>query len=501
MTVISYLLFSNIMLCSMLSVTNQSGPLYAHNDSNISIPIAKHRIGLDGKIDQQEWIDAFKVNFSSPRYEGTVLVYLKYELTEKSLSGAFLIPDKTQVNDSKNPDQIAFLFDVVHSALNITGSDIHDIIFIRNGVSEYYKGIDKTSSSNSVQAESLVLVNNATMQGIGNANYSSVSLESPFAKADYSVTSNGEKWQGEFKIYFQKSPELMGFSISQVDSQLTPKNTTDTFFINFPKNTTQADIPSSWGDISFFELGRYVEYINDFCPNSRPAISSDNVVILCSSLNLPSVEENNEEDAFIVTGTLANLINGTGIDDYVNIRVRDSRGIQMLNTITIETTSQENGTFESPAVETAGLDSGTYKITVEPKAQGYQALASTLDLIVNPHIPTLEETVTQLGAYIGVAATIIGVIAFLPQLRNYFAGKKQRSNMARQMDELNDIFDTVYSRDASRWDSEQAAHNLIKKRDKVLTMFEHNQINQEHYSLLSSKISEYIDKLLNDRAA
>jgi hypothetical protein len=73
--------------------------------------------------------------------------------------------------------------------------------------------------------------------------------------------------------------------------------------------------------------------------------------------------------------------------------------------------------------------------------------------------------------------------------------------MARQMDEVNDVYDTVYSRDSSRADSVQAVHDLIKKRDKVLTMFEHNQINQEHYSLLSSKISEYIDKLLKDRAA
>ena len=102
------------------------------------------------------------------------------------------------------------------------------------------------------------------------------------------------------------------------------------------------------GDISFFELGRYVEYIKDFCPNSTPSISSDNVAILCSSLNIPSVEENSEDDAVIVTGTFANLINGTGINDLVNIRVQDSRGVQMLNTISIQITNQNNGSFESP---------------------------------------------------------------------------------------------------------------------------------------------------------
>ena len=131
---------------------------------------------------------------------------------------------------------------------------------------------------------------------------------------------------------------------------------------------------------------------------------------------------------------------------------------------------------------------------MEPKAQRYQTLASTSDLIVNPRVATLQETVTELGAYIGVATTIIGVIAFLPQLRNYSYGKRQRRNMARQMDEINDIYDKVYTRDSQHVDSEGAV-KLIQKRDTVLTMFKNNQISQEQYGLLDSKISDYLDRL------
>lgn len=127
------------------------------------------------------------------------------------------------------------------------------------------------------------------------------------------MNSNDENWQGEFKMYFAQNPQVMGFAAQQRDSRMTVNGTLDRFYINFPTNTTQADEPSSWGDISFFELGRYVEYIKDFCLNSTPSISSDNVAILCSSLNIPSVEENSEDDAVIVIGTFANLINGTGI--------------------------------------------------------------------------------------------------------------------------------------------------------------------------------------------
>ena len=68
--------------------------------------------------------------------------------------------------------------------------------------------------------------------------------------------------------------------------------------------------------------------------------------------------------------------------------------------------------------------------------------------------------------------------------------------MARLMDEINHIYDTVYTK--WQWqlkDPKEVSHNLVKKRDAVLAMFKNNEINQEHYSLLTGKISECIDKL------
>jgi hypothetical protein len=97
--------------------------VYAHNDSNISVPIAKQKIYLDGQLDEEEWKDAFKINFTSPSTgEGSIVIFLKYELTENSLNGAFMIPDRTPIDIAESPDQIGFLFDVPHSALNTTTS-------------------------------------------------------------------------------------------------------------------------------------------------------------------------------------------------------------------------------------------------------------------------------------------------------------------------------------------------------------------------------------------
>jgi len=73
---------------------------YAHNSNTIAVPVAKHPIILDGVLNDTEWNDAFSFNFTSPRlHEGYVIIYLKYELFDKALSGAFYIPDKTPFFD------------------------------------------------------------------------------------------------------------------------------------------------------------------------------------------------------------------------------------------------------------------------------------------------------------------------------------------------------------------------------------------------------------------
>lgn len=135
---------------------------------------------------------------------------------------------------------------------------------------------------------------------------------------------------------------------------------------------------------------------------------------------------------------------------------------------------------------------------MEPKSsQGFQVQS---DLIVNPHVPTVEETVARLSTYIGVAATIIGVIAFLPQIRGYFLGKKQRRNMAEKLDKIFKTFDKAYTGPSESINLESAVKNLVKERGLILTMYKYGQISQEHYTLLDNKISEYIGKLEKDKS-
>ena len=422
-----------------------------------------------------------------------MVIFLKYELTEKSLTGAFIIPDKTQIVGW--PDQIAFLFDTSHSALNITSEDIQHFIFMRDGVFEYYKGVDENANSGLVGSGFVELVENSTMRDSKNINYSSLNLDSPFFKIDYSVKSANDGWNGEFKIYFEENPELMGFGIQQEDILTTEQGDVDTVYINFPKNDTRTEVPSSWGDISFFELDKYIGNIQNFCPDARPYISSDNVAVLCSSLNQQSIDEKDEGDVVFVTGKFANLITGTGISDDIGITLKDQTGTPLRLTVPV---NSNNGTFSSAELATKGLQSGLYKVEVDPQSTQYQDLVSINELSVNPHPLTVED----FGTYIGVAVAIIGAIVFLPQLRNYISGRKQRHNMAKEVDELNQIYDSVYVENSPDRDSqEKAVSNLIRRRNKVLTMFEGNKLSQEQYNWLDNKISEYIDKFQQSRAA
>jgi hypothetical protein len=313
-------------------------------------------------------------------------------------------------------------------------------------------------------------------------------LESPFSNTDFSARYANGSWEGEFRIYFKESPrEDMGFSISQVDDR-TVTNRGDGYFINYPKtNSSQADIPSSWGDIKFPPIDNYNENRKLFCPNVASTISPNNVFVLCASLNTPAIEEDEDDNVVIVSGALGNLINGTGINEKLSIGVFDSIGSPVADTG--EDTTEKDGKFTFKP-DTKDLKNGRYEIRVQPKSDQYRQLVSTADLIVNPHVLTVEE----LGAYIGIAAAAIGFVAFLPQIRNYFSNKRQRRNMAKQMDELNDIYDRFTS-ELKQADSQVIRNELLRKRDFIVTMYKDNQISQEQYSMLDGKISEYFDKL------
>ena len=114
---------------------------YAHSSNSIAVPVAKHPIILDGVLNDTEWNDAFRFNFTSPRlHEGYLIIYLKYELFDKAVLGGFYIPDNTPFFDKTKPDQISFNFDTLHDASKKVGPEDHYIVFVRDGHAEYYKG-------------------------------------------------------------------------------------------------------------------------------------------------------------------------------------------------------------------------------------------------------------------------------------------------------------------------------------------------------------------------
>lgn len=261
-------------------------------------------------------------------------------------------------------------------------------------------------------------------------------------------------------------------------------------FVNYPSvASSQAYIQSTWADITFYDAIRE-ENANSICQKMDRSISSDKSAILYLSLNRRSVDENDEKDSVLVNGTLASLLNGKGINDTVGYGIIDSGGNRQT----------DNGKFDSQVIPTSTLPSGAYKVFVKPQSSQYQGLQLQSDLIVNPHVPTIEETVGKLGTYIGVAATIIGVIAFLPQIRGHYSGKMQRRNMAEELNKIFKIFDKAYTGPFESINLENAVKNLVNERGLILTMYKDGQISQEHYTLLDNKISEYIGKLEKDKS-
>ena len=82
---------TNSLSFIILSLSSFILSIFAHNNSTISIPVAKQPIILDGLRNDTEWDDAFKFNFTSPRlHEGYVILYLKYELLIRHYQALFI---------------------------------------------------------------------------------------------------------------------------------------------------------------------------------------------------------------------------------------------------------------------------------------------------------------------------------------------------------------------------------------------------------------------------
>jgi hypothetical protein len=459
----SLILFSIIGLL----IVNPMLILYAlaHNNSNIVIPIAKQKVTLDGQIRDEEWDDAFKINFTSPRInEGFVLVFLKYELSKKALNGAFIIPDKTPITNIVESDQIGFLFDILHAARNNTEPTNHAVVFIRDGRGEYYIGDNKSEAGYRSTA-------NAT------TGEQTLNLQKPFSYADFNISSSNDGWQGEFSIYFQSDPELYGFAIQQIDYHVSSNQSLKSHFINFPANHTQANIPFTWGDISFFGLKEYVNNIQKFCPKN-PTISPSNNMVLCATINPASIEEKVSTKLNII-GSIADLVNGTGIKGQIKADVINPEGYVVEST---DTPARPDGSYRN-TISDISLDSGSYQVMVMPT--NFSGFNTTAELVVTKYIPTIEESVAQLGAYFGLIAGGLGLVAFVPRLNSYLIAKKQRRNFYSLMNDTINLHET-YIHDKGSY-----SEYLKQKRLEALEVFNRGDISEEQYGSIDKKILEY----------
>lgn len=109
---------------------------------------------------------------------------------------------------------------------------------------------------------------------------------------------------------------------------------------------------------------------------------------------------------------------------------------------------------------------------------------------------TTDEFIRLSGAYIGVITAVIGLIAFLPRIRCYYSLRKQRRNLVTQLEDINKMYDEMHTHNPnSHFHKGNIPLRLRNKRDHILHMFEAGELTQDHYSMLNSKISEYLDKL------
>ena len=398
----------------VIIIISSSRSAYADNSNSIAVPVSRHPIKLDDVLNYTEWNDAFRFNFTSPRlHEGYVIIYLKYEVSDKALSGGFYIPDNTPFFDKTSPDQISFNFDTLHNKSEKVGPKDHYIVFVRDGHAEYYKG-------GNTGLNKIISIANST-----NSEHT-LKLTNPFSKLDFRIVSNNTSWYGKFEIYFNEDPDTYGFAIQQVDS-FKKNGKINHFFINYPKaNFTQADNPSTWGDINFYGISQYAKHIKKLCTKNS-AISPNNVVILClRSMTPASIEENVPSD-IIVEGLLGNLIDGKGIR-YQNISayVVDSNG-RIFSPATKELTG-EDGTFLSTIkdVKLNNTENDTYSLFIKPTSTSYSGLNITTGLDIRKHLLTFEEVIPILSTYFGVVAAGIAAFAFIPRIKKYSDENKER---------------------------------------------------------------------------
>jgi hypothetical protein len=469
-TYITAFIFLHLLFVILLIDFMDAIPIFAHNNYTLAIPVSKSPVSIDGETNEKAWNDAFVYNIThagnSTIRERSYLISMLYELADNSLTGAFIIPDSTISTSKNNPDQVSFLWDVSHSAYNNTTPDSHDLVFLRDGSAEYYKGNAKTDSYDNIR--------NST------AGQNEIQLENPFLKSDYHIKSDANSWRAEFKIYFSGNPTTYGFAIQRSDS--FPDNQSARQFLNFPLNTTDAFIPSSWGDISFFNLNEYISNIELFCPENQ-AYSPNKNNVLCITSVFPRETEAQTGADIVVNGNYADLLNGTGIRGHkvrANIINMNGQVVKPPEQGTPDDTTDKQGHFDYN-LKSVNLPTGEYLIKAELTDGSDEGLNATTRFAVNPHTLTIGE----LNTYIGIIATIVGLVAGIPTLRAYYRRKRQRENLCSYMLEIEDIYrHRTYTK-------QHRLHLLSEKKNFILQKLKEGRISEEHYGMLDKEFSDY----------
>jgi hypothetical protein len=463
----SLTILSVVSACIVILQLTNLPTAFAHNENAIILPISRINFTLDGNINEDEWKDAFKTNFTSPTSHGNVIVYLKYEASEQALDGAFTIADDTPSTTINKLDQISFLFDPYHSGGYNIQSDDQQIVFARNTAVEYYYGTEQGKYK---------LISNST---------GPINLHSPFSKVAFKIISEIDNWRGEFKIYFNTKPSTYGFAIQQTDYY----GSSSYSFINFPYvKTTDTYIPNTWGDITFFDFSGYSKNIKKFCQNSQYSIAPDSNDVLCIKSISPFPIEEKTPTQLVIDGSFGNLISGTGIaDQEISLSIANKDNMKTVyNSKSHESTDVE-GAYH-PILEDVNLPNGLYNVIAKPTSSKYVGLNATALLQVNKHVTTIDEFLKQIGTYFGV---ITAGLTIIPISRFYFYIKagKQRNNLCAYIMKINAIYNK------SDKNKEDCLNQLANTRDEILGFLNKGKINEEQYDKLDKKITDYEEKI------
>jgi hypothetical protein len=457
---------------------------FAHNNSITIVPISRNSVNLDGVLADEEWADAYQQNLTSAGVPGNyTILYLKYDFSQKALAGAFDIADTTPSNIREKLDQIALQFDTLHDASPSLSSDDHIIVFTRTQNVEYYVG----------EPSSPLKIKSVTNSTLGQH---MLILQNPFSRVDFNImNSSSAKWTGEFKIYFQSEfKRANGFAMQQVDYHSASFST----HANFPiLNRSLAYSPSTWGDIRVEDLSQILENIKEFCPSGGsnvPTSLEGNHILCITGLSRNQINEN-DSTHIIVSGRFANFINNSAASNekiHINIIDPSNPNVPVWEEESDDST-RSDGSF-SRRLSDISLQKGTYFVMAEPTSAQYNRINATAPLIVNEDVFTLDEAAGYIQLFLGIVGGMIAIAISFPALYKHLAERKKKSTLYDQLRRINDIYYDNPGRDR-----EQHLVNLREKRDKILDLLDEGKIDKDQYKMLDDKISEYEQRINNNK--